>query len=45
MDPYMMGGMNYGPIMTSGCDTCGTGYSGTIMGSPMPAQVMPGPGE
>jgi len=43
MDPNMMSGMSYGPMMTSGCDTCGTGYSGAIMGSPMPAQVMPTP--
>jgi hypothetical protein len=45
VDPYMGGMMSYGPIMSSGCDTCGTGYTGTIMSSPMPAQVMPGPAE
>ena len=58
MDPSMMGmssGMSYGPMMTSGmmssgCDTCGTGYTGgtMMMGTPMPEQaipVMPGPGQ
>jgi hypothetical protein len=40
MDPYMSG-MTVGPMMTSGCDTCGTG---AIMTSPTPGQVvLPGP--
>jgi hypothetical protein len=42
--PYM-GGMSYGPMMTSGCSTCGTGYSGVPVESSGPTTVMPGPGE
>jgi hypothetical protein len=38
--PYM-GGMSFGPVMTGGCDTCGTGYSGTVV-SPS-TDVMPTP--
>jgi hypothetical protein len=47
MEPYM-GGVSYGPMLTSGCDTCGTGYSGAVITTPMPQQaipVAPGPGE
>ncbi|MEX2317757.1 MAG: hypothetical protein WD669_11435 [Pirellulales bacterium] len=39
--PYM-GGMSYGPMMTGGCDTCGTGYSGPMV-SPPGEVVMPSP--
>jgi hypothetical protein len=42
MDPYMSG-MTVGPMMTSGCDTCG---SGAVITGPAPAQVvLPGPTE
>jgi hypothetical protein len=40
MDPAMMG-VSYGPIMTSGCDTCGTSYSGDVLTSPMLQQIVP----
>jgi hypothetical protein len=40
MDPTMMG-LGYGPVITSGCDTCGTSYSGGVVTSPVPQQIVP----
>jgi hypothetical protein len=40
MDSSMMG-VGYGPVMSSGCESCGTGYSGEIITSPTPQPAMP----